>query len=124
MGAACGATSAPSVATGPSGTELRFFHGASRVDGPERRGASTRDPSNTQRELRERRDLLGYPELSTHAFRKTAATILDRAGLSATEIADYLGHENPSMTQDVYMNTLKGSTAAAAILDDALAGLI
>jgi len=38
-----------------------------------------RDPSNTQREIRDRRDELGYPELSTHAFRKTATTILDAA---------------------------------------------
>lgn len=83
-----------------------------------------RDPSNTQRELRDRRDELGYPGLSTHAFRKTAATILDKAGLSATEIADYLGHENPSMTQDVYMNTLKGSTKAAGVMGQSLMGLI
>lgn len=83
-----------------------------------------RDPSNTQRELRDRRESLGYPGLSTHAFRKTVATILDKAGLSATEIADYLGHENPSMTQDVYMNTLRGSSKAAGVLDASLKGLI
>ncbi|AVL96165.1 Site-specific integrase [Microbacterium sp. Nx66] len=83
-----------------------------------------RDPSNTQRELRDRRDGLGYPGLSTHAFRKSVATILDKAGLSATEIADYLGHENPSMTQDVYMNTIKGSTKAAGIMGQKLDGLI
>jgi integrase len=83
-----------------------------------------RDPSNTQRELRDRRELLGYPGLSTHSFRKTVATILDNAGLSATEIADYLGHENPSMTQDVYMNTLKGSTRAAEVMGQRLDGLI
>jgi integrase len=59
--------------------------------------------------IRDRRDVLGYPELSTHSFRKTVATILDKEGLSATEIADYLGHENPSMTQVVYMDTIKGS---------------
>ena len=35
------------------------------------------------------------------------ATRLDKAGLSAREIADYLGHERISMTQDVYM-TRKG----------------
>ncbi|HEY3894434.1 MAG TPA: hypothetical protein VGL88_03600 [Pseudonocardiaceae bacterium] len=29
---------------------------------------------------------------------------MDRAGLSAREIADYLGHERISMTQDVYMS--------------------
>lgn len=83
-----------------------------------------RDPSNTQREIRERRDALGYPDLSTHSFRKTAATILDKAGLSATEIADYLGHENPSMTQDVYMNTIKGATKAAKVMGQQLKGLI
>ncbi len=83
-----------------------------------------RDPSNTQREIRDRRDMLGYPELSTHSFRKTVATILDREGLSATEIADYLGHENPSMTQDVYMNTVKGSTRAAQVMGQRLEGLI
>lgn len=83
-----------------------------------------RDPSNTQREIRDRRDALGYPDLSTHSFRKTAATILDKAGLSATEIADYLGHENPSMTQDVYMNTVKGATKAAKVMGQQLKGLI
>lgn len=83
-----------------------------------------RDPSNTQREVRDRRDLLGYPELSTHSFRKTVATILDKAGLSATDIADYLGHENPSMTQDVYMNTVKGATEAARVMEKQLVGLI
>lgn len=83
-----------------------------------------RDPSNTQRELRDIRDDIGYPELSTHAFRKTAATMLNRAGMSATEIAAFLGHKNPSMTQDVYMNTLKGDTRAGAVMEAQLAGLI
>ncbi len=83
-----------------------------------------RDPGNVQRAIRERRGELGYSDLSTHSFRKTCATILDRAGLSATEIADYLGHENPSLTQDVYMNTVKGSTRAAEITSERLAGLI
>jgi integrase len=83
-----------------------------------------RDPSNTQREIRDRRDVLGYPELSTHSFRKTVATILDQEGLSATEIADYLGHENPSMTQDVYMNTIKGSKRAGEVMGQRLEGLI
>lgn len=52
------------------------------------------------------------------------ATILDQEGLSATEIADYLGHENPSMTQDVYMNTIKGSKRAAEVMGQRLDGLI
>lgn len=83
-----------------------------------------RDPSNTQRELRDIRDGLGYPKLSTHTFRKTAATMLDRAGMPATEIAAFLGHANPSMTQDVYMNTLKGDTRAGTVMEQQLSGLI
>jgi integrase len=83
-----------------------------------------RDPSNTQRELRDIRESLGYPKLMTHTFRKSAATILDRAGMSAAEIAAYLGHANPSMTQDVYMNTLKGETRAGAIMQEQLKGVI
>lgn len=83
-----------------------------------------RDPSNTQRELRDIREAIGYPKLSTHTFRKTAATMLDRAGMSAAEIAAFLGHANPSMTQDVYMNTLKGETRAGGVMQDQLKGLI
>jgi integrase len=83
-----------------------------------------RDPSNTQRQLRDVRQDIGYPSLSTHSFRKPAATMLDRAGMSATEIAAYLGHENPSMTQDVYLNTLKGETKAGTVMQHQLEGLI
>lgn len=83
-----------------------------------------RDPSNTQRELRERRDELGYPALSTHSFRKTVATILDQPGLSATEIADYLGHEDPSLTLGTYMNTIRGGTKPAKVLQERLAGVM
>lgn len=64
-----------------------------------------RDPSNVQRWLKERAPMLGFPDLKTHSFRKTAATVLERAGLSPTEIADYLGHEDPSLTQSTYLNT-------------------
>lgn len=71
-----------------------------------------RDPSNTQREVRDVRNELGYPQLSTHSFRKTVATLLDKEGLSAVEIANYLGHKNPSVTQDVYMNTIPGGEKA------------
>ncbi|MEE1622137.1 site-specific integrase [Zafaria sp. J156] len=83
-----------------------------------------RDPSNTQRELRDIRDSIGYPDLSTHTFRKTAATMLDRAGMSAAEVAAFLGHAKPSMTQDVYMNTLKGDARAGAVMQQQLEGLI
>lgn len=82
-----------------------------------------RDPSNVQRRLRDRRDMLGHPDLSTHSFRKTAATVLEKAGLTPTEIADYLGHENPSLTQDVYLNTVKNGTRGRDAMSAHLEGL-
>jgi integrase len=75
-----------------------------------------RDTSNTESDWRANRDRLGYPGLTTHTFRKTVATALDVAGLSARAIAEYLGHKQPSMTQDVYMSRNTGSAAAAAKL--------
>jgi len=82
-----------------------------------------RDPSNTQRELRESRDSLGYPELSTHSFRKTVATVLGKAGMSVNEVADYLGHENPSLTMETYLHTLRNDPKPARILEEQLKGL-
>jgi integrase len=57
--------------------------------------------------------------ITSHAFRKTNATILDDAGLSARQIADQLGHARPSMTQDVYMGRSAKNSAAAAALEGA-----
>ncbi|CAN5213975.1 site-specific integrase [soil metagenome] len=76
-----------------------------------------RDPSNTEREWRDRRDDLGFPDTTTHSFRKTVATALDADGLSARDIAEYLGHKNPSVTQDVYMSRATGSKKAAQSLE-------
>ena len=76
-----------------------------------------RDPRNAARDWSEARERLGFPTVTTHSFRKTVATALDRAGLSAREIADYLGHENPSLTQDVYMAKNTGGKKAADALD-------
>lgn len=76
-----------------------------------------RDPRNTSRDWRNARDRLGYPRVTTHSFRKTVATALDHAGLSAREIAEYLGHANPSLTQDVYMAKNTGGVKAARALD-------
>jgi integrase len=57
--------------------------------------------------------------ITSHTFRKTNATILDDAGLSARQIADQLGHARPSLTQDVYMGRKAKNRAAAAALEDA-----
>lgn len=78
-----------------------------------------RDPSNTLRVLRECRGTDGFAWVTSHVFRKTAATILDDAGLSSRLIADQLGHAKPSMTQDVYLARKVVSSAAAAALERA-----
>ena len=79
-----------------------------------------RDPSNTSRDLRTARGTAGFTWVTSHVFRKTCATILDEAGLSARAIADQLGHARPSMTQDVYMGRKVINPQTAAALDAAL----
>lgn len=77
-----------------------------------------RDPRNTSRGWRDARTRLGYPNVTTHSFRKTVATALDLAGLSARDVAEYLGQANPSITQDVYMSKTAGGTRAAEALSE------
>lgn len=60
--------------------------------------------------------------MTTHSFPKTVATALDQAGLTGREIAEYLGHENPSITQDVYMAKNTGGKRAGAALNGLLGG--
>jgi integrase len=79
-----------------------------------------RDPSNTSRSLREARGSEGFAWVTSHVFRKTAATILDEAGLSARAVADQLGHARPSMTQDVYLGRRLLNPRAADALDRAM----
>jgi len=50
------------------------------------------------------------------SFRHYVADALDRAGLSAREIADYLGHEGISTTQETYMERgVVGERAGSAL---------
>lgn len=59
----------------------------------------------------------GFEWVTFHTLRKTVATVLDGAGLSAREIADVLGHAHPSMTLNVYMGRGQISRASAEALD-------
>ena len=43
-------------------------------------------------------------------------TLLDEAGFSARQVADHLGHAQPSMTQDVYMGRRMVNSGAADVL--------
>ncbi len=79
-----------------------------------------RDPSNVLRVLREARDAAGFDWVTSHVFRKTCATLLDEAGLSAREIADVLEHDDPALTMRVYMGRGVVSERSAAALEDLL----
>ena len=57
------------------------------------------------------------PDLTAHWYRKTVATLMDKAGLSARAAADQLGHAKPSITQDVYFGRGIVDTGAAAVLE-------
>lgn len=82
-----------------------------------------RDPANVRRELREARGTEALAWITSHTFRKTAATILDEAALSARLVADQLGHSRPSMTQDIYMGRRSVDSQAALALEAALGSL-
>ncbi|MFE9745995.1 tyrosine recombinase XerC [Saccharothrix saharensis] len=76
-----------------------------------------RDKHNTLARWREFRDRAGYPWVTFRTFRRSVATILDEAGLSARQIADQLGHSKVSTTQDVYMARKVTSRKAADALE-------
>jgi integrase len=76
-----------------------------------------RDPNNFGKQWRTAREELGVPEVTTHSFRKTIATLIDDDGLSARIGADHLGHTNVSMTQDRYVNRGRIHTQVADLLD-------
>lgn len=76
-----------------------------------------RDPDNFRARWREVRDGLGVPDVTSHSFRKSVATLIDDEGLSARIAADHLGHSRISMTQDNYMARGRVHTAVADLLD-------
>jgi integrase len=78
-----------------------------------------RDPSNTTANLRRALDRADFQWVTSHTFRKSAATWMDEAGMSARQIANHLGHAQPSVTQDVYMGRAIASTRAAQALEAA-----
>lgn len=81
-----------------------------------------RDPNNFGKQWRSVRGALGAPEVTTHSFRKTVATLIDESGLSARIGADQLGHAKVSMTQDRYMARGRVHQEVANLLDRAISG--
>ncbi|MDX1881641.1 tyrosine-type recombinase/integrase [Mycolicibacterium sp. 141076] len=79
-----------------------------------------RDPDNFNKQWRAVREGLGVPDVSSHSFRKSVATLIDEARLSARFDAEKLGHAKVSMTRDVYMGRGKVHPQVAAVLDRAI----
>jgi integrase len=75
-----------------------------------------RDRRNGARALREVFAAAGMPWATPHTFRRTVAFLLNLAGVSIAEVADYLGHADPSMTARVYLGRRQRSSRAAAVL--------
>jgi len=63
------------------------------------------------------RGSLGLPDVTSHGFRETVATLTDDSGLSARGCLGSIGHARTSMTQDVYMSRGKIHTEVASALD-------
>ena len=76
-----------------------------------------RDPNNTRRDLREAARRAGYEGITSHIFRKSVATFMDDAGLTARSAADQLGHAHTTMTQNIYFGRKVRKTGAAEVLE-------
>ncbi len=99
----------------------RPFWGEHRLIFPSSAG-TCRDPVNFDKQWRKVRGDLGVPDVTSHSFRKSVATLIDEAGLSARVGADQLGHSKVSMTQDKYISRNRVHAEVAALLDRHISG--
>lgn len=76
-----------------------------------------RDPVNTRRDLRDAFKRAGYEGITSHIFRKSVASLMDDAGLTARSASDQLGHAQTAMTQNVYFGRKVRKTGAAEVLE-------
>jgi integrase len=59
----------------------------------------------------------GFGWITSHTLRKTCASLMDGAGLSARAAADQLGHARPSIAADVCFGRQAADTGAAQVLE-------
>jgi integrase len=63
----------------------------------------------------------GLPRITPHKLRHGTATLLLAKGMAMRDIADILGHSNPSVTANVYAHTVQESRdRAATLLEEAM----
>jgi len=75
------------------------------------------DPTNVSNWWKEAVTEAGFDWVVPHTFRKTVATEMDRAGRTAREIADQLGHSQISLVHNVYLGRKARDTGAATALE-------
>jgi len=77
-----------------------------------------RDPDNTRGGFRQVLAGTSFEGAHPHDFRHYVADVLDKAGLGAREIADYLGHDRISTTYEDYMERgVVGEDAGQALAE-------
>jgi integrase len=85
---------------------------------PTARGKTTlRDPNEVEKDLTKVATSLGFGWLTSHALRKTVATLMENAGKTPLQIADQLRHENVTTTMDTYLGRHVLDTGAAEVLE-------
>lgn len=89
--------------------------------GTRSRGVTWRDPRNVSGEILEMRRAMGVDwKLTSHTFRRTAATIWNDAGtLSNRQAADLMGHAQISMMLNNYIGRGELHPEGAAVMDAA-----
>lgn len=79
------------------------FAGTTEDGRPVRAGLVEWDQSNCARAVAAVLDSAGFGWATPHTFRRTVATLAHEGGAPLIDIADQLGHANPSMTARVYL---------------------
>jgi integrase len=102
---------APLFATS-AGTELNRPNVACRVLKPAAKAAG----------LTVNRDGERVPWVSFHTFRHTCASLLFDQGRNVKQVADWLGHTDPSFTLRTYVHLLDAGVGDADFLDEATVG--
>ncbi len=75
------------------------------ANGRRGRGLTWREPTDVALHIREIRAELGWPWLTSHVFRKTAATIVHEAGVSDLSLGEHIGHTDRSSLLNVYLGS-------------------
>jgi integrase len=72
------------------------------------------NPNRASRAFTRATEAAGLPTIELHGLRHTHASMLLRAGVPITAVAQRLGHEDPSITLSTYAHAIPAYDALAA----------